>query len=531
MSAHRTRRAVISTALALFLLLGVTQPVFAIEYDENAPRVADGYGADYEKTVKRMAEIYGWNTSHINAQQWYYQYIQGQLLFDRNVPSPFMAGHAYTPTGSQAYRQYSYQDKYLLDNINTTRTYMGFPPYNFTYSGGEDIVAVAIHESLLTDGSNQEDSRGSNKYIRAYSGYDWNPEWCAIFVWWCANQCGLAGTRTDPNRTPDGDPATFQYQASCTSAHKYFVGTMGFAETDVLSTKPMGGFIDVFPGDILLFRAINEDGTINWSAFGHIGIVVEVTENSIITVEGNSSNKVMMRHYYSTSGKSFLYGVIVHIEYPSKASVKLTDTARISQLLEDISRMLMGAEDVFLSSIASQLYVDKRPIDDAKSIFDLGWRSNTSEEENATILKGIYFDHIVEAFSLSSSENNVAKAMDEWLIASKSKEYVDELIKEAASYSSLAEIPPDSEVQHYLAAHGFKFNADLTSGSQSEQEKPVDIVRSILTGARWGCEKGVTLDDLLRAVITKDDLDLYRGTALAIFETFCAPEPDENNAG
>ena len=305
------------------LLFTTIFPVLAIEFSDDADYIADGFGDDYEKTVKQLAKAYDWNTEHINAQQWNYaprasEYLSGIL------PSVSTQGHSYSPAISIAYRQYSYQDKYLLDNVNTTRAYMGLPPFGYEYANGGSIVAVALAEAEATSRNTEVPIHSNNVcYNTAYYGGPVSGDsypWCAAFVWWCANQLGIAGVGggdASSCRTADDEEAIFKKTASSTGQYRYLTESQGFASTTVSDTRPMGGFIDVYPGDIIFFKSSDAD------KYKHIGIVVGVTEDTIITVEGNYNDHVAKVTYTKNSTNySFRNGKIVHVEYPASVAAQ-----------------------------------------------------------------------------------------------------------------------------------------------------------------------------------------------------------------
>lgn len=126
------------------------------------------------------------------------------------------------------------------------------------------ILSIAEAEvGYLEKASNRQlDSKtanaGSANYTKYGRDYGMNGvAWCAMFVWWCANQAGIGA---------DVIPKT----ASCTTSRNWF--------------KDNGLFRSVAPqrGDLIYFK--DTDGTA-----AHIGIVCAVDGSKVYTIEGNTS--------------------------------------------------------------------------------------------------------------------------------------------------------------------------------------------------------------------------------------------------
>ena len=102
-----------------------------------------------------------------------------------------------------------------------------------------------------------ESPAGSNKQ-KYGEAYGWNGvAWCMIFVWWCFKEAGFNLKKT----------------ASCTELMK------SYAESKQWVTK---GFK---PGDIAMF-----DFSGKKQITEHTGIIVEVGDGHVITIEGNTGS-------------------------------------------------------------------------------------------------------------------------------------------------------------------------------------------------------------------------------------------------
>lgn len=132
--------------------------------------------------------------------------------------------------------------------------------------GGQAIAAIAEQEyqSGVAAGDYHQ---GGEKY-RSWAGV--NDEWCAVFVSWCANQCGFIDQHIIPKTwCAEHDafypPNSTEYQGQC------FYGASEY-------TSPA-------PGDIFLYGGLAE-GVGNSS---HVALVTQVLpDGSFYTVEGNT---------------------------------------------------------------------------------------------------------------------------------------------------------------------------------------------------------------------------------------------------
>lgn len=117
----------------------------------------------------------------------------------------------------------------------------------------EDFLKVAISQIGYTEGKNNKTKYG------AWYGLDNNP-WCAMFISWCANECGILNTKI------------VKY-ASCTTGFNWF------KRKGLISSNPSVGAI----GFVMTSSTHAE----------HTFIVEKVSGNYVYTIEGNLNNKVM----------------------------------------------------------------------------------------------------------------------------------------------------------------------------------------------------------------------------------------------
>lgn len=148
------------------------------------------------------------------------------------------------------------------------------------------IVEVALGENGTVGGS---------KYRSWYIGSADGAAWCATFVSWCADQCGLIDLGVIPK---------FQ---GCTW------GVSWFRERGLFNYTENYGGTDYTPktGDLIFFTKYR-----NKNISSHVGLVQYVEGNCVITIEGNTSNAVWPRSYSLTD--TFILGYATPL-YPQLA--------------------------------------------------------------------------------------------------------------------------------------------------------------------------------------------------------------------
>lgn len=135
--------------------------------------------------------------------------------------------------------------------------------------GNKAIVQVAL---------SQEGNKGGRPYWSWY-GYKGRVSWCACFVSWCADKCGYIDNGQIPKFS------------SCVSGASWFKSRGRLKDRSYVPS----------PGDIIFF---------DWGAgVHHVGIVVDVKNGKVNTIEGNSSDVVRRRSYKIGDGRIHGYGV------------------------------------------------------------------------------------------------------------------------------------------------------------------------------------------------------------------------------
>lgn len=141
----------------------------------------------------------------------------------------------------------------------------------FTVGSNQAIVEVAL---------TQVGNEGGEPYWSWY-GYSGRVAWCAIYVSWCADQCGFLDAGVIP-RFEGVDAGVSWFQSLGQWQDRYY---------------------EPSPGDIIFF---------DWEPDNdcdHV-VIVEKCENGIVyTIEGNSGDKCLQNRYYVGSSNIFGYGL------------------------------------------------------------------------------------------------------------------------------------------------------------------------------------------------------------------------------
>ena len=147
--------------------------------------------------------------------------------------------------------------------------------YGIALGGGNgDLVAVA---------QSQVGNVGGAPYWSWY-GFNSRVEWCAIFVSWCAEQCGLLDSGAVPKFSGVGTGVNW-FQ----SRGQWLPG----------SATPE-------PGMLIFFKWYGSDATIA----DHVGIVERVENGRVYTIEGNSGDMVRRNSYPVGYGEIKGFGML-----------------------------------------------------------------------------------------------------------------------------------------------------------------------------------------------------------------------------
>lgn len=234
------------------------------------------FSSDTDGILNSFAAEYGWNRESIDAADW--TGTDGTTKYSR------AAGH-----------QKEYYEDLFLESKEYCVEHNLIRVSSSGGAGGFNIAAVARAEVDAPDSMEIPSGSNRTKYNDwFYSQAGTEAPWCAIFVSWCADQCGLIET------------GLYRKDAGVTTTYSYMTKEQGFQAYSWRETKQLGGgAYSAVPGDLFFFEGM-----------GHIGIVTAVTETGIEVTHGNSSEDNVMASLLSRDG--FLNeGTIVHVEYPS----------------------------------------------------------------------------------------------------------------------------------------------------------------------------------------------------------------------
>ena len=164
------------------------------------------------------------------------------------------------PLGNYFYQETFAVPGYALDDIGRS----------FMAEGDAAIVAVA---------QTQIGNEGGLKYCEWY-GYSYRVEWCAIFVSWCADQCGYLDAGILPKELNVIPYAEW------------------FRERDQWQYRDY----ETSPGDLIFY---------DWESDGladHVGIVERVEDGVIYSIEGNAGDACIENSHYLATAPIYGYG-------------------------------------------------------------------------------------------------------------------------------------------------------------------------------------------------------------------------------
>ena len=148
------------------------------------------------------------------------------------------------------------------------------------YSGGNLFAGLFGNSQMVSVAMAQVGNQGGQKFWSWY-GFNGRVEWCACFVSWCADQCGLITSGAVPKF------------ASCPAGVEWFKNNGKWKDN---SYSPAAGTIIFFDWD--------RDGVSD-----HVGIVEKCENGRVYTVEGNSGDAVRQEIYLESSASILGYGI------------------------------------------------------------------------------------------------------------------------------------------------------------------------------------------------------------------------------
>ena len=160
-----------------------------------------------------------------------------------------------------------YGDKAYVSHV------LRYYPIGRYFMGEGNAAMVAVAQSQIGN-------VGGAPYW-SWWGLDYRVEWCAIFVSWCADQCGFLDAGVLPKME----------------------GVRPYVDWFIESGQWQGRDYEPMPGDIIFF---------DWESDGladHVGIVEKVENGLIYTVEGNSGDRCVENRYYLGSAPVYGFGL------------------------------------------------------------------------------------------------------------------------------------------------------------------------------------------------------------------------------
>ena len=159
-----------------------------------------------------------------------------------------------------------YGDKAYVSHV------LRYYPVGRAFMGEGNAAMVAVAQSQIGN-------VGGAPYW-SWWGLDYRVEWCAIFVSWCADQCGYLDAGVLPKME----------------------GVRPYVDWFIERGQWQGRDYEPSPGDIIFFDWEN-DGLAD-----HVGIVEKVEDGLIYTVEGNSGDRCVENRYYLGSAPVYGFG-------------------------------------------------------------------------------------------------------------------------------------------------------------------------------------------------------------------------------
>ena len=152
-----------------------------------------------------------------------------------------------------------------------------YPAHVMRYYPIGRAFSVGSNQAIVEVALTQVGNEGGEPYW-SWWGLDYRVEWCAIFVSWCADQCGYLDAGVLPKME----------------------GVCPYVDWFIERGQWQGRDYEPSPGDIIFFDWEN-DGLAD-----HVGIVEKVEDGLVYTIEGNTGDKCAERRY--PVGNAPIYG-------------------------------------------------------------------------------------------------------------------------------------------------------------------------------------------------------------------------------
>lgn len=198
-------------------------------------------------------------------------------------------GSGYISWARENYGGYSEMNAIEFSDMMAAR--MGWPNYGDKAYASHVLRYYPLGRSFMADGNpaivavakTQIGNRGGLRYCEWY-GYPYRVEWCAIFVSWCADQCGYIDAGVIPK---------FAY---CPEGANWFMANGQWQDR----------YYEPLPGDIIFF---------DWERDGvcdHVGIVESCEDGFVYIINGNDGDACTETRYYAGSVSIYGYGIPIY---------------------------------------------------------------------------------------------------------------------------------------------------------------------------------------------------------------------------
>lgn len=153
------------------------------------------------------------------------------------------------------------------------------------YSGGNPFGGLFGNSQLVSVAKAETGNQGGQKFWSWY-GFESHVSWCACFVSWCGDQCGLIQSGAMPKFS------------LCTDGVKWFQDKGRWQGRGYTPT----------PGTVIFFDW-QENGKRDRES-DHVGIVEKCEKGVVYTIEGNSGDAVKQNSYPVDSASILGYGIL-----------------------------------------------------------------------------------------------------------------------------------------------------------------------------------------------------------------------------
>lgn len=178
---------------------------------------------------------------------------------------------------------------------------------------GDKNTATMWGSDMVTCAESQLGVEGGEPYWSWY-GFNDRVEWCACFVSWVADQCGLLeGNSNEETQSESENQALTNAKLSIPKYSVCDDGINKFKEKGEWQDRETDGTLYIpKPGDIIFFDWIEKDTGEQDGISDHTGIVknVDIENNKVHTIEGNSGDAVKEQEYDLNNIQIVGYGTL-----------------------------------------------------------------------------------------------------------------------------------------------------------------------------------------------------------------------------